>query len=276
MKRQVFLKHRLQTLSTLNDAVGAMRALSAHQFRRVRQALPAAREYRGEINSIIAEIGIDQPSQAAAPLGLLLIASDLGLCGNYNSQLSQLAIGEAQNHEAQAIYSVGRRARGALTKSSLTPRRHYDAPATLEGISRILRELANDLLDDYLENRFGRLQVVSAGFEGIGHFSALSTQVLPVTTTVVAEPMPISPYADRDHLTAAAVREFLYVTLYEILLDALAAEHGMRLVAAEAALDWLDRTAASTARQLANARSEAATQELLEIVSGSHSRWHEQ
>ncbi len=65
-----------------------------------------------------------------------------------------------------------------------------------------------------------------------------------------------------------AVREFLYVTLYEILLEALAAEHGMRIVAAESALQWLDNTIEMTKRRLTASRSETSTQELLDIVSG--------
>ncbi len=46
----------------------------------------------------------------------------------------------------------------------------------------------------------------------------------------------------------------------------------MRLIAAEAALDWLDKTATTTSRRLANARSEASTQELLDIVAGGRQR----
>jgi len=52
----------------------------------------------------------------------------------------------------------------------------------------------------------------------------------------------------------------------------LAAEHGMRLMAAESAVEWIDRTTVTTARRLSAARSEASTQELLDIVSGSRQR----
>ena len=114
--------------------------------------------------------------------------------------------------------------------------------------------------------------MVSAGFEGVGHFTPLSVRVLPIEPWKAAEPLRRSPYIDSNHLTTVAVREFLYITLYEILLDALAAEHGMRLMAAESALEWLDNTATTTSRRLANARSEAATQELLDIVTGGRKR----
>ncbi len=272
VKRQQYFQHRLHTLTALRDAVGAMRSLSAHHFRRARQALTAARSYRGEMNTITAEIGIHQPMHAGLPAGMLVLSSDLGLCGDYNSRLSSLAITEAQRHAASIVYSVSKRARSAMSHAGLTPTRNYDAPASLEGISRLLVGLGQDILEDYATLRIGSLHVVSANFQGVGHFTPVAVQVLPIESVVAAEPLRRSPYVHADHLTMVAVREFLYITLYEILLDALAAEHGMRLMAAESALEWLDGTTASVARRLTAARSEASTQELLDIVSGSRQR----
>ena len=249
-----------------------MRSLSAHHFRRARQALPSARSYREEMNTILGEIGIHQPQPKDAPAGLLLIASDLGLCGDYNSRLSRLAISEAQKYDAKTIYSVGRRARRALIAHSLTPQRTYEAPASLEGVSSVLLGLAQDVLGDYLASKIGSLHVISAGFEGVGHFTPLSVRVLPIDPVTSSREIPRSPYVESSHLVLVAVREFLYITLYEILLDALAAEHGMRLMAAESALEWLDDTATNTTRQLSSSRSESSTQELLDIVSGSRQK----
>lgn len=269
MKRQQSLRQRLQTLAALRDAVGAMRSLAAHHFRRVRQALGAARTYRDEMNKVVAEIGIHQPVHAGAPAGMLVLASDLGLCGDYNSRLAQAAVAHARNHGVHTVYSVGRRVRGSLTRHSLAPCRTYDAPASSEGISRLLSGLAQDVLEDYVALRIGSLHVISAGFDGVGHFTPLAARVLPIEPVAAASPLRRSPFVAADQLTTVAVREFLYITLYEILLDALAAEHGMRLMAAESALDWLEGAAATTARRLATDRSEAATQELLDLVSGS-------
>ncbi len=275
MKRQQALQHRLQTLSALQDAVGAMRSLSAHHFRRARQSLPSARQYRDEMNTIVAQIGIHQPLHVGIPAGLLVVASDLGLCGDYNSGLSRLAIAEAHRHSVKTIYSIGHRVRGALAKQSLIPARTYDAPASLEGLAQLLLGLAQDVLEDYLSQTIGSLQVVSASFGGVGHSEPTSIQVLPIQAVAATRPLRPSPYMEANHLTAVAVREFLYITLYEILLDALAAEHGMRLLAAESALEWLDSTAVMTSRRLTSARSEAATQELLDMVAGGRKRFQE-
>ena len=275
MKRQRYLKHRLQTLAALHDAVGAMRSLSAHHFRRARQALAAARLYRNEMDTVIAEIGIHQPLHAGVPAGMLVVASDLGLCGDYNSRLSQMAITEARSHGVKTVYLVGHRVRGALAKSQLVPDRAYDAPASLEGLSLLLVGLAQDMLEDYAALRIGSLHVISAGFDGVGHFTPLSIRILPIEPVSAGSPLRRSPYVDSTHLTMVAVREFLYITLYEILLDALAAEHGMRLMATQSAQDWLEDTTTTTSRRLASARSEASTQELLDLASGGRRRMRE-
>ncbi|MCA9214008.1 MAG: F0F1 ATP synthase subunit gamma [Planctomycetales bacterium] len=275
MKRQQYFQHRLQTLSALRDAVGAMRSLSAHHFRRARQALGPARIYREEMSSLIAEIGIHQPLHAGVPAGMLVLASDLGLCGDYNSRLSRLAIDDARKNGVTTVYSVGKRPRGTLSKESLSPHRCYDAPSCLEGLSQLLARLAQDVLEDYVAERIGGLYVISAVFEGVGHFTPLTTRILPIEPVTASEPLRRSPYVDSNHLTMVAVREYLYISLYEMLLDALAAEHGMRLMAAQSAQDWLDSSTVSTARRLTAARSEASTQELLDIVSSSRQRLHD-
>ncbi len=210
MKRQQYLQHRLQTLSALGDAVGAMRSLSAHHFRRARLALPAARQYRDEMNTIVAEIGISQPLYVGVPSGLLVIASDLGLCGDYNSRLSELAVEQFHSQVVGPVYSVGRRGRMALAKNSIIPFRSYDAPTSLEGLSQILLRLAQDVMDDYLSLRIGSLQVVSAGFEGVGHFSPLSVRVLPIESVEGAKPVRRSPYVSGNYLMTVAARILLH------------------------------------------------------------------
>lgn len=272
MKRQQSLQHRLQTLATLQDAVGAMRSLSAHHFRRARQSLQAARKYRSEMETIVAKIGINQQRHVGPPGGLLVVASDLGLCGDYNSRLSHLAVAESHKHAASTVYSVGRRVRGSLAKHALVPTRSYDAPASLEGLSLLLLGLSQDVLDDYNSRKIGKLYVVSASFGGVGHFDPVSMRVLPIEPINSTSITGGSQYVDSNVLLGVAVREFLYITLYTILLDALAAEQGMRLMAAESAIEWLDSTAIATEHRLLSARSEAATQELLDIVAGGRKR----
>ncbi|HXY36505.1 MAG TPA: FoF1 ATP synthase subunit gamma [Planctomycetaceae bacterium] len=268
MKRELDFARRLQTLEALHDAVSAMRSLSAHHFRVVRGSLPPAREYRKEIDRIVDAIGIHQASNPSAPTGLLAVTSDFGLCSDYNTAIAQTCLKQAQERGAVSVYCIGRRGRNVLAKSEREPKQTFDAPTSADGITRALMKLARDLLNDFVTGQISSLWVVSARFDGVGHFTPVTNRVLPVTSKSPLSGPPPSRYIDPRYLEAVAVREFLYVTLYEILLEALAAEHGMRIVAAESALQWLDGTITLTKRLLTSSRSETSTQELLDIVSG--------
>ena len=76
----------------------------------------------------------------------------------------------------------------------------------------------------------------------------------------------------RTHLDEVAERERLFIALHNLLLDAMASEHGLRLVATNAAGEWLDRELERARRQLGSLKREAATQEMLELVSGASAR----
>ena len=127
--------------ASLADSIGAKRRCGSDAvafgppFPPCPSGVAAARQYREEMNTVIAEIGIHQPLHPGVPAGLLVIASDLGLCGDYNSRISRLAVDEIANHAVQSVYSVGRRSRAALSKRRIVPVRTYDAPASLEGLS---------------------------------------------------------------------------------------------------------------------------------------------
>jgi len=60
--------------------------------------------------------------------------------------------------------------------------------------------------------------------------------------------------------------------LSELLLDALASEHGMRLVATQAAGAWLDSRIHALQLQLSSLRRESSTQEVLEVSAGVRQR----
>lgn len=272
MKRENVLRQKLESLETLAEAVGAMKSLSAHQFRRARAALSAARTYRERIDDILARIGVRQSMASGTGHGILLVASDLGLCGGYNSRLADAAIARYRQQDASLLYCVGRRPLRILERAGISIQRRYNSPSGTAGLTELLLELAGDVLEDYLNGAFGTLEVVSARFDGVGEFTPITTRVLPLDLPAAPTAVCATPYLSGDHLIAVAVREYLYIRLFQTVLDALASEYGNRLVATESAGEWLSQRIAVVRRKLISIRREAATQEVLEIVSGARHR----
>jgi F0F1-type ATP synthase gamma subunit len=115
------------------------------------------------------------------------------------------------------------------------------------------------------------LEVVSSRSSGVGADRPTTTRLLPVEAHR-AGGAPTARCVSRERLAAVAVRELLYITLYDLLIDALASEHGARLLATQSAEQWLDERTDRLRRHLASARRGASTQETIEIAAGVRAR----
>jgi F-type H+-transporting ATPase subunit gamma len=270
MKRELELRRRLRSLETLGEAVGAMKSLAAHHFREARAALAPARAYRQGFDHALQSTGASLPA-GGGPGGLLVIGAELGLCGGYNARLVQAAMEYREKAGAGPTFCVGRRAAVLLGRRGVAVDRAFAAPTSVRGITDALLALARDLLGDYLEKRMSFLDVVSSRFEGVGTYPPKTTRLLPVDLRPSGHAVTLR-YVRRERLAAVAVRELLYITIHDLLLDALASEHGARLAATQSAEQWLDEHTDRMRRRLAAARREASTQEVIEIAAGARAR----
>jgi F-type H+-transporting ATPase subunit gamma len=285
MKREADLKRRLRSLETLGEAVGAMKSLSAHHFRETRSAVEPARTYRAGIDRIVSFTGASLP-QGTGPAGLLVVGAELGLCGSYNARLVAAAAEHRASLGPGPTLCVGHRAAILLGRQGVELQGTFAAPTSVRGIPALLLRIAEEALTLYVTRSLSRLDVVSCQFAGVGAEKPVATQLLPLPAPaeapspderprrrrVASARAPVPRYVGRSHLESVAAREFLYVALYDVLLDALASEHGARLVATQSAESWLDERASRLARNLAAARREASTQEMIEIVAGARAR----
>ncbi len=272
MKRENSLRRRLRSLETLSEAVGAMKSLAAHHLRSARAALPAAHAYRQGIDDALAVIRLHQRESPGDAPAILVIAADLGLCGGYNSQLAAAAIDHHGRFNARRVYCVGHRPLSLFKRADVKVDREYSAPTSVPGLTELLLRLGEDLLVDYRDGKFGTLNVISAQFDGVGEFTPMCTRLLPIDPPESASSMKPSTYVTSGHLAAVAVREYLYIRLFQASLDSLASEHGARLVATESAGQWLSEKTSAAHRQLASIRREAATQEVLDIATTARRR----
>lgn len=272
MSRERVLLRRLRTLQTLDEAVGSLRALSAQHFRVARGLLPAARAYRDEIT---AALGVLKPSESPgepeekAPTGVVLISADLGLVGDYTTRLVREALELRAERGAGPLFCLGHRAVGPLERGAVRPDRVHSAPTSVGSLPSLLLPLVDEILALRRTGELGPLWLVAARFEGAGQFRAVRVPVLPVVAAAATPPLAASPYSDPAHLRTVVVREYLYATLYETLLEALASEHGKRLVTADSACSWLAERIAATRRRAAAIRRETSTQEILEVVTAA-------
>ncbi len=276
MSRERVLQRRLRTLGTLDEAVGALRSLSAQHFRAARAPLAAARAYRDEVQRFLRVL--EAAHVAPLPEGpacIVLLAADLGLVGDYSVRLVREALALRADCGPGPLVCLGRRAVSPLAKAGVQPTSVQPAPTRVAGLAGLLLPLVDTLLSLRRDGELGSLWLVAARFEGAGEYTPVRIPVLPVVAPAQLPPLANSPYCDAEQLRSVVVREYLYASLYETLLEALASEHGKRLVTAESAHSWLDERMSATRRLAAAIRRETSTQEVLEIVVASRAAQRE-
>ncbi len=270
MRSDLAGRRRLRSLEALDEAVGAMKSLSAHHLREARRSVEQARVYRSGVERMLQEAG-EVFAQGVEGAGVLVIGAELGLCGSYNSQV--VAEGAARRAELGGgpTFCVGHRAASLLRRRGVAVLREHAMPTSVAGISSLLLQLAEEVLGRYAEDRLLSFDIVSSRFAGVGRVSPVSVRLLPLEVAN-AEARPRTRHVRSEAFAAATMREFLYITLYDLLLDAMASEHGARLIATQAAEKWLEARARGLRQQLAAARREASTQEVIEVAVGVRAR----
>jgi F-type H+-transporting ATPase subunit gamma len=270
MKREYDLKRRLHSFEALGEAVSAMKSLSAHHFRETRRVVEPARTYREGVERILAWSGAALGAGDGAA-GLLVVGGDLGLCGGYNAHIAGAAVTRRHALGPGPTMCVGRRASALVARHGVPITTTYGAPTSVRGITDLLLRLAADILTTYANEGLSSFDIVSSRFAGVGVDRPASVRLLPLESRH-AGPAPTTPYVAPEHLAFAAVREFLYIALYDLLLDALASEHGARLTATQSAEKWLEDRTDRLRHHLAAMHREASTQEMIEIAVGVRAR----
>jgi F-type H+-transporting ATPase subunit gamma len=247
-----------------------MKSLSAHHFREARRAVEPARTYREAVARILDWAGAGLAA-GEGEAGLLVIGAELGLCGGYNARLAEAGRQVREELGPGPTFCVGRRAATLLARHEVDIERVHEGPTSVGGITRLLLELAEEILTTFATRRLSSFDIVSSRFGGVGSAAPEKVRLLPVEPRA-SETGPRVRYVRPDELASATIREFLYITLYDLLLDALASEHGARLIATQAAEKWLDERTDRLHRHLMATRREASTQEMIEISSGARAR----
>ncbi|MEZ4337279.1 MAG: F0F1 ATP synthase subunit gamma [Sandaracinaceae bacterium] len=206
------------------------------------------------------------------PALLVVVGGELGLSGSYDSRVVDFAVERRAGLGDGPTFAVGQRAGTLMSRRGISIEKAYRGPTSIGGIPARLLPLAEDVLTRWGERGLSRIEIVSSRFVGVGATTPTSTVLLPLEPRVADPALPTPRYVAADRFASVAVRELFYVTLYDLLLDALATEHGARLVATQSAERWLDERTARLRRRLAAARREASTQEVIEIAAGARAR----
>jgi F-type H+-transporting ATPase subunit gamma len=280
------IRKRIRSVKNTRQITKAMKMVSAAKLRKAQEGVVAARPYARTLDGVIEQLmSRSEPGSLSHPLlvrrevkkiDLVVLTSDRGLAGGFNSNINRRALRFLQEHSAKhevAITTLGRKGNEFLRGRGYSIRKDYPgafARVTWAGADAIAQELAQRFLA-------GDCDAVYVMFN---EFASAVTQV-PTTTQLLpfeppaAERKPGLSLVDYEYEPdAATVLEKLLpsavsVKLLRGMLESLAAEHAARMTAMENATRNAGDMIGSLTLFYNRSRQALITKELMEIVSGA-------
>jgi F-type H+-transporting ATPase subunit gamma len=247
----------------------------------------AARPYAEEITSVILDLvkagaARDHPLLREHPeadtRAIIVVSSDRGLCGGYNSTVIRNAEREINaarsDGEKYALFVVGKKAQSYFRF------RNYDITDTFLGFTEQptyeqARQLGRAIRPLFEEGRFLSVDIVYWRFISAGTQEAVVRRFLPLQTTELGAAADSGPSADLEYepsptgILNELLPRYVESRIYSALLDASASEYAARQRAMKAATDNAEELKVTLSRIMNRARQDAITTEIMEIVGGA-------
>lgn len=262
-----------------------MEMIAASRIVRAQQRVRAARPYAEQIHEVIRGLAAsnevaDHPLLATHPeirrVGLVVLTSDRGLAGAYNSNVLRLAEQllreeEREGHELE-LYQVGRKGEGYFRYRGRQPDRLWtgvsDRPAYEDAQS-----VASAVMSSYSQGELDRVWVVYTRFQSSLTQIPTRMQLLPVDPGEFEGGREIPPEflfePSPEAILERLIPRYVEAKLFSAMLEAAASEHASRQRAMKSATDNAEEVVENLSRVMNQARQDQITTEISEIVGGA-------
>ena len=283
-------RRRIRSVQSTKKITRAMELIAASRIAKAQQRVKAAQPYAREITRVISALAsqqnIDHPlleeKSEAARAAVLVITSDRGLAGGYNSNALKVAMSleERVKNEGKkpAPYLVGRKAvayykfRNREVADSWTG---FSEQPTYEDAKMVADALIEAFLQPSDEGGVDEIHVIHTEYVSALTQKPVANRILPLVVEESDAPPPEGalPLYEFEPSAAALLDSLLprYVQtrVYAAMLEAAASESASRRRAMKAATDNADELIKSLTRAANAARQAEITQEISEIVGGA-------
>ena len=281
------VRNRIKSVQSTQQITKAMKMVSAAKLRRAQDAIIQMRPYAQKLQEMLSNIISNVEGGASIKLAevrniekvlFIVITSDRGLCGAYNSnvvKLTKATIEEKYAAQFQkgnvSVWNIGKKGWESLTKSGFkTSDAHKDIflNLTFENVQKA----AQAAITAFENKEFDAVEIVYSNFKNAATQASVSEPFLPIPKIVAKPGAKKSDFIfepNQDDLITELMPKILNTQLYKAVLDANASEHGARMTAMDKASENANELLKSLKISYNRARQAAITTELTEIVSGA-------
>ncbi len=275
------IKKRIRSVGDTEQLTKAMKMVASVRFKRAFQMVSAGRPYSKSIRDMVADVGgslgdsyensfFEADKNAKKEL-LLVVGSDKGLCGSYNSNVLRAAVKylNEKGRDNVDVIAVGKKIKDYLSRrdwnvvdSFLNLYQNFNYESAVQVSER--------LTYSFTSGAYNEVTLMYSEFKNVAQATIKTEQLFPLKLKDGKRQAADYIYEPKlEKIMEVLLPKYIKVSVYEMLVEANASEQGLRMTSMEQA----NRNARDMIRDLTlvynKARQGSITRELADLVGGA-------
>jgi len=265
----------------------AMNMVASAKLRGAQEKMESFRPYAAKFNEAMSNLSgggntasfplMEQRDIAAVEL--VVITSDRGLCGSFNSNIIKHAEKLIHKYEADgkkiSIVCVGKKANQYFKKTGKVRNSFLDIMGSFQMFNA--REIAQNVSDNFLSGEADKVEIVYSQFKSVAVQRAADMNLLPIEPVENDEDEAAENAVSGEYIYEPSTEEimdvmqplYLNVIIYHAMLEVGASEQAARMTAMDNATNACKDIISDLTLVYNKARQAAVTGELMDIVGGA-------
>lgn len=277
------LKAEITSVSNIGKITGAMELVATAKLKRIQKRAQGVQMYVSEVYSLFNEIIVNSEkskylrsnAEGLKKTLYVVVNSNLGLCGGYNSNLNKVVKAEIKKDDE--IYAIGNKA-VSFCKNNHYKIKKQDLSVDVDFTSESAREIAINILTMYNSGEFDEIKLAYTKFINSVTMEPTILRIFPIIKIAdnkkeKEEPKgPVAQMAfepDAESVLSSSVSLYLNTIIFGTFIESQLSEQASRRTAMEAATKNGKDLKSSLSLLYNRKRQAAITQEITEIVSGA-------
>ena len=275
------IKERIDSVKSTSQITNAMNIVSSTKFKRFQVLTLKSRSYARAVNeafdNLVASLRgnkfvIFDGKSEVKRVGIIVMTSDRGLCGSFNSNTFRRLESMRKKFEKEgkdvSVVTIGRKAKEYCKNRDINVDSEYTQMIP-ETMFETGKKISEDVVQFYLNDFYDEVYMIYSKFISAVEYNIQVEKLLPIEKK---EGLPTKEYVfdpSEEEVLNSFVPQVLNIKLYQSLLENSASEHSARMSAMKQANDNAAEMIRNLEVQYNRERQGKITQELTEIIGGS-------
>jgi len=281
------LRRKIASVKNTQKITKAMKMVAASKLKRAQNRILAARPYAHQLREVMGNLS-QRVNRASHPLlsrrdgnklELLVVTSDRGLCGAFNTNILRRAVNFLEEQRGQGkevtVSLAGRKSIDFFKRRDWPIRQEWSGVFDRLSFEHAL-DIGQNIVSQYHDGTFDHLYVVYNEFKSVMQQEVVIEKLLPIESLNASDgentPSLGGGYLyepDESELLETLLPKHFEIQTYRVLLESSAAEQAARMTA----MDGATRNAGELIKKVTlfynKTRQTAITKELMDIVGGA-------